>query len=115
MDWGVMAMSEHVTVDANVIQALLAEIQGLRVEVAALRVELQALRPTSPPPTSIATTPAASPSAATWLQRPNAERLAAEVQRRQAVQGVGDDDGEVDTELDLLIDRLHDLALDNGG
>ncbi|MCS5705498.1 hypothetical protein NZK27_04765 [Synechococcus sp. FGCU-3] len=49
------------------------------------------------------------------MQRRNAERLAAEVQRRQAVQPDAGVDGEADTELDLMIDRLHDLALDNGG
>ena len=101
-----MAMRDNSPVDAHLIQALLAEIQGLRLDVAALRSELQAQRP-----------PAAAPqpsSATTWLQRPNAERLAAEVQRRQALQLDGADAGDTDTELDLLIDRLHDLALDNG-
>ena len=46
-----------------------------------------------------------SPSA--LLARRNAERLAAEVQRRSALVS----DPEDDTELDLLIDRLHELAL----
>ncbi len=101
-----MALSDDTALDAiggsSGLDQLLAEIRGLRAEVAALRVELQSSR--LPPP---------SP-AATWLQRPNAERLAAEVQRRQALQPDGGDDGEPDTDLDLLIDRLHDLALDNG-
>lgn len=108
-------MREDSPLDANLIQALLAEIQGLRLEVAALRVELQAQRPPATPSNAPNTTPAASAGTSTWLQRPNAERLAAEVQRRQALQGDGADDAETDTELDLLIDRLHDLALDNGG
>ena len=99
-------MREDSPLDADLIQALLAEIQGLRVELAALRVELQALHPA---PDALQPS-----SASTWLQRPNAERLAAEVQRRQALHLDGADAGETDTELDLLIDRLHDLALDNG-
>ncbi len=49
-----------------------------------------------------------SPSA--LLARRNAERLAGEVQRRLAL---APDPGD-DTELDLLIDRLHDLALARG-
>ncbi len=49
-----------------------------------------------------------SPSA--LLARRNAERLAGEVQRRAAL---ASDPGE-DTELDLLIDRLHELALAKG-
>jgi hypothetical protein len=50
----------------------------------------------------------ASPSA--LLARRNAERLAGEVQRRAALAS----DPEDDTELDLLIDRLHELALTKG-
>ena len=50
----------------------------------------------------------ASPSA--LLARRNAERLAGEVQRRAALAS----DLEDDTELDLLIDRLHELALTKG-
>jgi hypothetical protein len=49
-----------------------------------------------------------SPSA--LLARRNAERLAGEVQRRAALIS----DPEDDTELDLLIDRLHELALTKG-
>jgi hypothetical protein len=47
----------------------------------------------------------AGPSA--LLARRNAERLAGEVQRRAALIS----DPQEDTELDLLIDRLHELAL----
>jgi hypothetical protein len=55
--------------------------------------------------------PASSPS--TTLSRRNPERLAAEVQRRRALLSGEDlDPIDGDTELDLLIDRLHDLALD---
>ena len=49
-------------------------------------------------------------SPATLLARRNAERLAGEVQRRTDLQ----QDVEPDTETDLLIDRLHDLALELG-
>jgi hypothetical protein len=53
-------------------------------------------------------------SASTSLSRRNPERLAAEVQRRRALLKVEDlDPLDSDTELDLLIDRLHDLALDS--
>ena len=107
-------MWEDSPVEADLIQTLLAEIQGLRHEVAALRAELQAMRPGSLPASTPTIAAVASASATTWLQRPNAERLAAEVQRRQALHLDGADAGDTDTELDLLIDRLHDLALDNG-
>jgi hypothetical protein len=96
---------------ASLMTALLTEIQALRLELADLRRQLEASRASAPAASSIA---AAAP-AATLLQRRNAERLAAEVQRRQALQADGAADAEPDTELDLLIDRLHDLALDNGG
>jgi hypothetical protein len=53
---------------------------------------------------------ASSPS--TTLSRRNPERLAAEVQRRRALLTAEDlDPLDGDTELDVLIDRLHDLAL----
>jgi len=52
-------------------------------------------------------------SASTTLSRRNPERLAAEVQRRRALLTVEDlDPVDGDTELDLMIDRLHDLAVD---
>ena len=102
----------------RLMAALLQEVQGLRRELGELRNELQVLRaavpaPASAPPVPVASTPG-QPSASTWLQRRNAERLAAEVQRRQAVQVDAGGDGDPDTDLDLLIDRLHDLALENG-
>jgi len=108
-----MALRDDAPVDAAVLTTLLAEVQGLRAEVAALRLALQA---TGLPSGSPLDMPAAA-SATTWLQRPNPQRLAAEVQRRQALQGAGPATADIDTdtELDLLIDRLHDLALDNGG
>ena len=51
--------------------------------------------------------PMGAPSPSALLARRNAERLAGEVQRRAAL---ASDPGD-DTELDLLIDRLHELAL----
>jgi hypothetical protein len=54
--------------------------------------------------------PMGSPSPSALLARRNAERLAGEVQRRAAL---ASDPGD-DTELDLLIDRLHELAQAKG-
>lgn len=104
---------------ARLMAVLLEEVQGLRRELGELRNELRVLRAAVPAPAPaplepVATTPAQA-SASTWLQRRNPERLAAEVQRRQAVQVHAGGDGDPDTDLDLLIDRLHDLALENGG
>ena len=61
-----------------------------------------------PPPAELRPLGSTSPSA--LLARRNAERLAGEVQRRAAL---ASDPGD-DTELDLLIDRLHELALAKG-
>lgn len=107
-----MAPRDDATHDATLLRALLAEIQALRLEVAELRQELRGVRP---PLVEPAPAPSSAVSASSWMQRRNAERLSAEVQRRQAVQPDAGVDGEADTELDLMIDRLHDLALDNGG
>ena len=49
-------------------------------------------------------------SPSTQLARRNAERLAEEVRRRRESTPEPEDD----TDIDLLIDRLHDLALENG-
>ena len=49
-------------------------------------------------------------SPSTQLARRNAERLAEEVRRRRETTP----EPEEDTDIDLLIDRLHDLALENG-
>ena len=110
-----MSVGDGNTVDAALIRELLAELQGLRQEVAELRLELRNARQ---PAVAASPTPPALPASATattWMQRRNAERLAAEVQRRKAVLPDAAVDGESDTELDLMIDRLHDLALDHGG
>ena len=123
-------------------QQLAEELAGLRQELAGLRTTVAelvaALTATAPPATAqppgagdplaiqssaaagAATGPqtepvpgevrpmGASPSA--LLARRNAERLAGEVQRRAALAS----DPADDTELDLLIDRLHELALTKG-
>lgn len=70
------------------LDGLTAEIRALRQEIRDLRVLVLQL--------------------AGGQARRQAERLAGEVQRRQAL---GGDPGK-DPELDLLIDRLHDLALE---
>ena len=49
-------------------------------------------------------------SPSTQLARRNAERLAEEVRRRRESTPEPEDD----TDIDLLIDRLHDLALEDG-
>ena len=55
----------------------------------------------------------AAMSPSTSLARRNSQRLAADVQRRAALLSSEDlAPSDVDTELDLLIDRLHDLALE---
>jgi len=105
-------------------QQLAEEMAGLRQELAGLRTTLaelvvalaaagtpataQALATAAPIPGEVR--PLGSPSPSALLARRNAERLAGEVQRRTAL---ASDPGD-DTELDLLIDRLHELALAKG-
>ena len=105
-------------------QQLAEEMAGLRLELAGLRTTLaelvvalaaagtpataQALATADPIPGEVR--PLGSPSPSALLARRNAERLAGEVQRRTAL---ASDPGD-DTELDLLIDRLHELALAKG-
>ncbi len=105
-------------------QQLAEELAGLRQELAALRTTLAelvgALAAAGTPATAQAlgtaapiqseVRPLGSPSPSALLARRNAERLAGEVQRRAAL---ASDPGD-DTELDLLIDRLHELALAKG-
>ncbi|MEI6359956.1 MAG: hypothetical protein WCO50_06475 [Synechococcus sp. ELA619] len=107
------------------IQQLAEERAGLRQELAGLRTPVAELvadpalqrsaadgaatgPETEPVPGEIR--PMGSPSPSALLARRNAERLAGEVQRRAAL---ASDPGD-DTELDLLIDRLHELALTKG-
>jgi|LauGreDrversion4_2_1035121.scaffolds.fasta_scaffold168477_1 hypothetical protein len=85
------------------------QMAAIRSDLAELRELVIALRqPLSPeasvPPARLEGSPA------TLLARRNAERLAGEVQRRTELHV----DAELDTETDLLIDRLHDLALELG-
>jgi hypothetical protein len=105
-------------------QQLAEEMAGLRLELAGLRTTLaelvvalaaagtpataQALATAAPIPGEVR--PLGSPSPSALLARRNAERLAGEVQRRTALASYPGDD----TELDLLIDRLHELALAKG-
>ena len=92
------------------LDALATEIRALRQEIRDLRVLVLQL---ASAPASPAAAPGSSPGPTTHqpvnpLARRQAEQLASAVQQRQAL---GGDPGQ-DTELDLLIDRLHDLALE---
>lgn len=122
---------------AEELAALRQELAGLRTTVAELVAALAAAGPPAGAQApgaqapGAASTPALAPGSATepeggslpaeirpmgapspsaLLARRNAERLAGEVQRRAAL---ASDPGD-DTELDLLIDRLHELALAKG-
>ena len=79
------------------LEELTAALTRLQQRVEALEAELASLRGRD-----------LSPSA--QLARRNAERLAEEVRRRRETTP----EPEEDTDIDLLIDRLHDLALENG-
>ncbi|MCP9810030.1 hypothetical protein KBY58_11350 [Cyanobium sp. HWJ4-Hawea] len=87
---------------------------NLEAELGAIRQDLAQLRQLVEDLHGALIGEAKSPSTSTLLARPNAHRLAAEVQRRFGAQALGaeSDDDAGDTELDLLIDRLHDLALE---
>ncbi|MCT0226219.1 hypothetical protein [Synechococcus sp. CS-1328] len=102
---------------------LVLELAALRAEIACLRQVMSSLVQAlerHPPQTAAshpavssavsAAVPAALPATAAstsqLLARRNAERLNGEVRRRTAL-GLDPAD---DTEVDLLIDRLHDLA-----
>ena len=89
------------------LDALATEIRALRQEIRDLRVLV--LQLASPAAAASGAGPGPSTSQpANPLARRQAEQLASAVQQRQALGG----DPEEDTELDLLIDRLHDLALE---
>jgi hypothetical protein len=87
------------------LRELTAEVLRLKQQVAQLEEALRELRQGQRPDASVL------PSAASQLVRRNAERLADEVRRRQSISPEPNDD----TDIDLLIDRLHDLALENEG
>ena len=87
-----------------------ADLAQLHESVLELRGLVQALVAEGPSRDLALGSPATSPS--TTLSRRNPERLAAEVQRRRTLLKAEDlDPLDGDTELDVLIDRLHDLAL----
>ena len=96
------------------------ELQALRLEVAALRQSLER-RPAAAEPAlaagaqveAAADPPHRQASTATLLSRRNGERLQQEVRRRLALvasQVEHTPEDAADTEVDLLIDRLHELA-----
>jgi hypothetical protein len=76
------------------LSALAARVEALQQEISALKALLTLREPLEQPATSA------------LLARRNPERLNAEVMRRSA--RVVDPDN--DTDLDLLIDRLHELS-----
>jgi len=92
------------------LQAIRSDLAQLHQSVLELCGLVQALVAEGPSRDLALGSPATS--ASTTLSRRNPERLAAEVQRRRAMltaEYLDPLDG--DTELDLMIDRLHDLAL----
>ena len=93
------------------LQAIRSDLAQLQQSVLELRDLVQSLAAAGPSRGLDLGSSASSPS--TTLSRRNPERLAAEVQRRRALLTVEDlDPLDGDTELDVLIDRLHDLALE---
>ena len=79
------------------LEELTLALTRLQERVETLEAELASVRGRELPPS-------------TQLVRRNAERLAEEVRRRRE----STPEPEVDTDIDLMIDRLHDLALENG-
>jgi len=93
------------------LQAIRTDLAQLHQSVLELRGLVQGLVAEGPCWDPAQGSPATS--ASTTLSRRNPERLAAEVLRRRALLTVEDlDPLDGDTELDLMIDRLHDLAVD---
>jgi hypothetical protein len=102
------------------LNALVSLIGALRQEITALNALLRELRPgleglasaletrsaAEPKQPSVSPPLPSQPATSALLARRNAERLNAEVLRRSA-RGINPDN---DTELDLLIDRLHELS-----
>ena len=92
------------------LQAIRTDLAQLHQSVLELRGLVQSLVAEDPSLDLALGSSASSPS--TTLSRRNPERLAAEVQRRRTLLKAQDlDPLDGDTELDVLIDRLHDLAL----
>lgn len=98
------AITEALRVLSSRVTALQGEVGRLNDALADLGVTLARL--SAPPTADLPDTagPLASPSQ--WLVRRNAERLNSEVMRRS----IGGIDPENDTEVDLMIDRLHALC-----
>ena len=93
------------------LQAIRSDLAQLHQSVLELRGLVQSLVAEDPSLDLALGSSTSSPS--TTLSRRNPERLAAEVQRRRALLTAEDlDPLDGDTELDVLIDRLHDLALE---
>ena len=93
------------------LQAIRSDLAQLHQSVLELRGLVQSLVAEDPSLDLALGSSTSSPS--TTLSRRNPERLAAEVQRRRALLTAQDlDPLDGDTELDVLIDRLHDLALE---
>ena len=93
------------------LQAIRSELAQLHQSVLELHGLVQSLVAAGPSRDLAQGSPATS--ASTTLSRRNPERLAADVQRRRAMLTAQDlDPLDGDTELDLMIDRLHDLAGD---
>ena len=93
------------------LQAIRTDLAQLHQSVLELRGLVQSLVAENPSRDFALGSSASSPS--TTLSRRNPERLAADVQRRRALLTAEDlDPLDGDTELDVLIDRLHDLALE---
>lgn len=86
--------------------ALRRQVAGLSAELAALRNELRGLIVLLQPAVQPHVPPSLAAPADALPARRRAERLAAAVQQRLS----GGADPSDDTELDLLIDRLHDLV-----
>ena len=98
------------------------ELRALRLELAQLRQSLESRADVAPaaageaplePAKRDLERPDQPPSTLTLLARRNGERLQQEVRRRLERMACHNDDATVpgdDTEVDLLIDRLHDLA-----
>ena len=99
--------SDSVPAQLQAIRSDLAQLHQSVLELRGFVLSLVASAPSIDLPLGSS---ASSPS--TTLSRRNPERLAAEVQRRRALLTAEDlDPLDGDTELDMLIDRLHDLAL----
>ena len=93
------------------LQAIRTDLAQLHQSVLELRSLVQNLGAEGPPRDLAPGIPATR--ASTTLSRRNPERLAADVQRRRAVLTAQDlDPLDGDTELDLMFDRLHELAFE---